>query len=182
LSTLDHHAAPSAHLVLVGLPGAGKSTHGRRAAKLLGWPFVDLDRQIVKSTGHSVAELFEFEGEAGFRARERQATQELVRARQSVIAPGGGWMMDPENVALLRPPSIVIWLRVTPESAVRRMGERIRVRPMLRSENPTAVLAALLEKRQATYASADATIDTEALDWQQVARSIAEFAQRPDLG
>ena len=176
-------AAPSpgpAHLILIGLPGAGKSTHGRRAAKQMQRPFIDLDRRIAELAGRSVASIFAKDGEEAFRALERQATAALAAEPASIVAPGGGWMMNEQNVALVKPDSTIVWLQVTPLVAVRRMGARIRMRPLLRTGNPVRTLEELLLRREGRYALADAAIDTELLDWQGVVDAIAALA--PAIG
>ncbi|MES3036107.1 MAG: shikimate kinase [Gemmatimonadota bacterium] len=165
-----------AHLILVGLPGAGKSTHGRRAAKQMQRPFIDLDRRIAEMAGRSVAAIFAEDGEEAFRAYERDATAALALEPASIVAPGGGWVMNPENVALVKPASTIVWLQVSPFVAVRRMGARIRLRPLLRTGNPVQTLEELLRRRQPRYATADAAIDTELLDWQGVVDAIAALA------
>ncbi|MCU0619799.1 MAG: hypothetical protein MUF40_07935, partial [Gemmatimonadaceae bacterium] len=139
--------APDRHLVLIGLPGAGKSVVGRRVARLLGRPFIDLDRAIEEVAGRTVAELFVAEGEPGFRARERAATAALVDAPPSVIAPGGGWVLDPANPAAVRPRAVIAWLRVSPAAAVARMGHGVGRRPLLAGGDPVERLAAIAERR-----------------------------------
>jgi shikimate kinase len=168
-----------AHLILIGLPGAGKSTHGRRAAKQLGRPFIDLDKRIAERAGRSVAQIFAEDGEAAFRALEREATAFLATEPASIVAPGGGWMLSPENVALVKPASTIVWLQVSPAAAVRRMGARIQLRPLLRTGHPVRTLESLLSSRRVRYAEADAVIDTEAYDWQGVIDAIAALAQQP---
>lgn len=165
-----------AHLILIGLPGAGKSTHGRRVARQLGRPFIDLDLQIATAVGRPVAEIFRDDGEAAFRALERDATSELAGEPPSIVAPGGGWMMDPQNIALVKPGAVIVWLQVSPFVAVQRMGARIRLRPLLRSGDPVQTLADLLDRRAERYATADAVVDTELLSWQQIAHAIAALA------
>ncbi len=165
-----------AHLILIGLPGAGKSTHGRRAAAQLRRPFVDLDRVISQRAGRSVAQIFRLSGEPAFRELEREATVALAQEPPSVVAPGGGWMMDPANVELVKPGAVIVWLQVSPEVAVRRMGERIRTRPLLASGDPRLALERLLDLRRARYHAADAVINTEVFDWQGVAQAIASLS------
>jgi shikimate kinase len=164
------------HLILVGLPGAGKSAHGRRVARLLNRPFVDLDHAIQEATGRTIADIFARDGEMAFRALEREATTALASAPASVIAPGGGWMMDPANVELVIPGAKVVWLKVRPAAAVKRMGARIALRPLLAQGDPVQILSALLEKRRSRYATADASVDTEAYGWHEVARVLAGLA------
>ena len=165
-----------AHLILIGLPGAGKSTHGRRAAKQLDRPFIDFDKRIATTHGRSVAKIFAEDGEAAFRALEREATASLALEPPSIVAPGGGWMLSPENVALVKPSSTIVWLMVSPAAAVSRMGARIGLRPLLRSGNPLRTLEDLLAKRRQRYAHADAIVDTETLSWQGVVDALVALA------
>ena len=171
-----------AHLILIGLPGAGKTTHGRRVAKALARPFVDLDRRVALLAGKSVTQIFEDDGEVAFRALERTATAELATETASIVSPGGGWMLDPINTELVKPASIIVWLQVAPKTAVERMGARIALRPLLASGDPVARLAELLAQRAPRYATAHAVIDTEALDWQGVADAIASLAPPSSAG
>lgn len=171
-----------AHLILIGLPGAGKTTHGRRVAKDLARPFIDLDRRVADLAGRSISQIFRDDGEAAFRALERKATAALAIEPPSIVSPGGGWMLDPANVELVKPASIIVWLQVTPPVAVERMGARIRLRPLLASGDAVATLADLLARRSPRYATADAVIDTEALDWQGVADTIAALVPPPITG
>jgi shikimate kinase len=171
-----------AHLILIGLPGAGKSTHGRRAAKQLHRPFIDLDRRVAHLAGRAVPQIFREEGEAGFRALERKATAALAIEPASVVAPGGGWMLDIGNVELVKPAATIIWLQVSPRAAAARMGARVRQRPLLSNGDPVEKLEQLLERRAPRYATADAVIDTEVLDWQGVVDAIAALALRQAAG
>ena len=169
-------AALPAHLVLVGLPGAGKTTHGRHAARHMRRPFIDLDKRVAHLAGRTVPEIFRIEGEQAFRAHERLATTALALEPASIVAPGGGWVLDPANVALVKPAATVVWLKVSPRVAVQRMGGKIRLRPLLADGDPVAKLEALLRQREARYATSDAVIDTEVLDWQGVVHAIAALA------
>jgi len=169
-----------AHLILIGLPGAGKSTHGRRAARQMQRPFIDLDKRVTQLAGRSVAEIFRDDGEAAFRAWERTATAALALEPASIIAPGGGWMLDPANVALVKPSSTILWLQVSPYVAVQRMGARIRSRPLLSSGDPVSTLTDLLCQREARYALADAVLNTELYNWKGVIDAIVAFAPPPE--
>ena len=142
----------------------------------MGRPFIDLDKRITAMDGRSIPQIFAEDGEAVFRALERRATEWLAFEPPSVVAPGGGWMMSPENVALVKPSSTIVWLKVSPAAAVRRMGARIRLRPLLRTGNPVRTLEEMLAKRRDRYAVADAVIDTEAYDWHGVINAIAALA------
>ena len=164
------------HLVLVGLPGAGKSTVGRSVAARLGRPFVDLDAEIEARGGRTISELFRDDGEEAFRGLEREATAALVGTAPAVVAPGGGWMTRAETVELLRPHAVLVYLRVTPEAALRRLGPGVAKRPLLNGGDPGAALTALAAAREPLYQTADRVIDTEVLDLQEVIDSLVHMA------
>jgi shikimate kinase len=167
----------SPHLILGGLPGVGKSTVGRRVAQRVRRPFLDFDAEIEQRDGKPVARIFAERGESYFRALERALTEELVECDGMVLAPGGGWAVDPGNVALLRPPGRIIFLDATPETVVRRMGARRAARPLLAGDDPVAAMRRLLVERRRTYAAADAVVDTEIMNLQQVIRMVTELAR-----
>ena len=168
---------PNAHLILIGLPGAGKSTLGRKAARQLGVEFLDLDAEIERVEGRAVAEIFAAEGEAYFRERERALTESLRTRPSMVLAPGGGWAAQPGNAALLRPPGRIVYLRVSARTAVRRMGLGVQRRPLLAGPDPVAALEALLERRAAVYATADVVVETERRTPQQIVAAVCEAAR-----
>lgn len=161
------------HLVLVGLPGSGKSTVGALVGEKLNRTFLDFDLEIERREGMPVAQIFGERGEAGFRALERTLTQELTVFGNMVVAPGGGWVSDPEVVALLRPPARLVYLRVRPETALQRLGGA-GGRPLLNHPDPLGELKSLFESRRQAYLSADFVVDTELLTPQQVADKIIE--------
>ncbi|HEY9898511.1 MAG TPA: 3-dehydroquinate synthase [Pantanalinema sp.] len=109
------------NLILLGFMGAGKSTVGAIIADRLGWDFVDLDEAISREAGRSVAELFETEGEHGFRAREKEALARACARSHQVIAPGGGAVLDPDNVRLMAAAGTVVVLHAPPEKLWRRV-------------------------------------------------------------
>jgi len=163
--------APVSALVLVGLPGVGKSTVGAGIAGRLGWDFLDLDVEIERREGRSVARLFAEEGEGYFRERERALTAELAGRRRLVVAPGGGWAAQPGLMALLRPPATIIYLAASPEAVARRLGDGGASRPLLAGGDAAGTrnrLARLLADRAAAYQAADLVIDTELIDVQGV--------------
>ena len=171
------HADADAPIVLVGLPGAGKSTAGRLAAERLGWTFVDLDEEIVRAAGgRPIPELFATEGEAAFREREREATRDLQGCRRIVVAPGGGWMANPGCAVLLRPPARIIHLRVGVRSALDRLRGSPEIRPLLAGPDPVAALGDLQRRRAPAYAAADADLDTEVLSLQEVVDLLVRLA------
>ena len=94
----EGQAPLSGNIVLCGFMGCGKTSVGKRAAKLLGRQFCDLDSYIERKAGMTVSEIFAQEGEAGFRARETQAAEEVASMQGMVIASGGGTVLSPQNV------------------------------------------------------------------------------------
>jgi shikimate kinase len=171
-------AADGWHVALVGLPGAGKSTIGRLVADRLNYPLVDFDRTIERRAECSVAEIFASRGEEGFREMEAELTRELADAPASVLSPGGGWVTRPEVVALIRPRTLLVWLRVSPGTAIQRMGAGVARRPLLMKGDPKDVLTGVLAEREAAYSGADWAVDTEVYKPQEVALQIARLASR----
>lgn len=156
------------HLVLVGLPGSGKSTVGAMLADRLGRTFLDFDVEIERRESASISSIFAEKGEQAFRLLERKLTEELRDLGNMVLAPGGGWIADPEVVAILRPPARLIYLRVRPETALKRLGAAAGTRPLLSRPDPAAEMQKLLEARRALYQGADLEIGSELLTPQQV--------------
>ncbi len=140
-------------IVLVGLMGAGKSTVGRRLAKLLGLPFVDTDTEIEEAAGTSTADLFERFGEDDFREGERRLVARLIDGTVRVIATGGGAFVDPQTRRLLNDRAITVWLDAPVEVLAERTGRR-NTRPLLRTGDPAETLARLAEQRHPMYAEA----------------------------
>jgi shikimate kinase len=169
--------AVAPHVVLVGLPGAGKTSVGRALATRLGRPFVDFDQEIERREGQPVARIFAERGEAHFRTLERRLTEEMRDAGGGmVLAPGGGWVTVPGVVELLRPPAAVIYLAAEPGTALRRMGPRRDLRPLLAASDPLAALNRLLEERGGLYEGAsDLVVDTERIDVQGLTEQLAEW-------
>ena len=170
------------HLVMVGLPGAGKSSIGRSLAKQLGRPFLDFDIEIERRTGKTVARLFAEEGEAAFRAREVALTSELRAAPPMVLSPGGGWVTNPGVLALVRPPGRIIHLQISPEGALQRLSRSRVIRPLLKTDNPQVSMDRLWASRAHLYAQADLILDVETLDSQQVIEQVVTFARNLTTG
>jgi len=154
-------------IVLVGLPGAGKSTVGALLAERLGARFVDLDRWIEERAGRPVSVIFAESGEAEFRRLEREATAALGPERPLVAAPGGGWVMQPGLRRSLAPDALLVWLEVEPAEAARRMGAAAGERPLLAGDAVDR-LERLLAEREAAYAAADMRVRTDGRDPEAV--------------
>jgi shikimate kinase len=172
----DSAAAP--HLILVGLPGVGKTTIGRRAAKALGRPFVDFDAEIERREGVPVREIFREWGEEYFRALEFALTRELSVTGGMVLSPGGGWITQPASVELLRSAGRIIYLRASPEAVARRL-RKVETRPLLAGRDPLVALRELYEKRRTLYEAADAVLETERLSRHQLIARLVELARPP---
>lgn len=164
------------HIILVGLPGAGKSTVGRAVAERLSRTFLDFDLEIERREGKTVSQIFGEKGEEYFRKMERTLTEELREMGGMVLSPGGGWVTQPDVVRLLRPPGRLIYLQVRPESALKRLGPERASRPLLMRPDPVRELKHLLEQRRVSYEAADFVVDTELLDLQRVIKKVAELA------
>lgn len=164
------------HIILVGLPGSGKTSVGQAVATRLGRTFLDLDLEIERREGRTITEIFAQEGEGYFRKKERALTEELREVGNMILSPGGGWVTDPDTVALLRPPGRLIYLRVRPETILRRLGPQRSTRPLLMRPDPLGELKRLLAQRQGAYEAADHLVNAELVDLQTVINKVAELA------
>lgn len=148
------------HVVLVGLPGAGKSTAGRLAAERLGAPFLDPDSLIVRRMQMPVARIFAEFGEARFRELEREAMEEALAGPPAVLVPGGGWAAQPGSLDAARGRALVIYLEVKPATAAARLPPD-HDRPLLLTEKPEERMAELLRNREAFYRQAHHTLPND---------------------
>jgi 3-dehydroquinate synthetase/shikimate kinase len=145
-------------LVIVGLPGSGKTAVGKRVASRRGATFVDLDEQIEREAGARIPDVFATEGEAGFRRRELAAIEGLGPADDSdqltrVIAPGGGAIVDPRNRWRLFRRRRVVWLDVRPEVVAQRLRRSPNVRPLVAGRDPLGAIRELMAARGRFYAA-----------------------------
>jgi shikimate kinase len=145
-------------IALVGMPGSGKSSIGRRLAPRLELPFVDADAKIEEAAGGmSIEDIFAKHGEAEFRALEARVIARLLEDGPSVIATGGGALMNAGTRALVRERAIAIWLRAEIPVLMRRV-RRKSDRPLLKGKDPEATLKRLLAEREPVYAEADIVV------------------------
>jgi shikimate kinase len=147
-------------IVLIGLMGSGKSTVGQMLAQRLGWRLIDLDREIEGRTGHSIARIFHDNGEQAFRSLEQQLTAELLSLAGTVFTPGGGWIINAQNMKRVPSDSAVFWLQVSPEEAIRRVQADSVERPLLRG-NPLERARTLAAERAAAYGAAGIPVNTD---------------------
>ncbi|MDO8880747.1 MAG: 3-dehydroquinate synthase [Coriobacteriia bacterium] len=159
------------HVVLTGFMGAGKTTVGQLLGAALGYPFVDLDAEIERREGMRVAALFAERGEPGFRDAEHAALEALADSAPSVIATGGGVVLREDNQVLLKRLGPVVYLAVTPEEAMARLGDA-GDRPLL-ADGGLAAAHAILGARLALYAAtADHVVDTGGRTAEEVADAV----------
>ena len=144
-------------LYLVGMMGSGKTSTGRPLAERLGYGFVDADAVVEQAAGCTIPDIFENEGEPGFRALESQVLNAISQRHSLVVATGGGVVTRPENWGLLHS-GIVVWLDVARDELMKRLQEDATVRPLLQLPDPEAALDNLLMERRSLYAEADLTV------------------------
>jgi shikimate kinase / 3-dehydroquinate synthase len=137
-------------IALIGPSGSGKSRVGRRLAEVLNRPFIDTDEQIVRKEGRSISEIFSEESEAAFREMESREIKEAAAVGGAVVSTGGGAVLDPGNVEVLREAGRVVYLKVSPELAAERVGSG-RGRPLLEGHHLMERLEELIRQREPRY-------------------------------
>jgi len=170
---------PSSNLFLVGMMGAGKTTVGRILARRLGRRFIDSDEEIETRCGVRIPVIFEIEGEAGFRARERAAIEELTGLDGIVLATGGGAVLAPENRRALAARGTVVYLLAPPADLLRRVRND-RNRPLMMTPDPLGRLEELYAQRDPLYREvADVIVETGRQKVQVLARQLLEVLEEP---
>ena len=147
-------------LYLVGMMGSGKSSTGRPLAEKLGYGFVDSDSVIAQLAGCSIPEIFQRDGEAGFRKLETQVLSAISEHHSLVVATGGGVVTRSENWGVMHQ-GIVIWLDVEREQLLKRLEADSTPRPLLQEADPAQALDRILNARRPQYGEADLTVVIE---------------------
>jgi shikimate kinase len=142
------------HVMLVGLPGVGKSTVGRLVSEGLPAPLMDIDQLLVRQVGRPVDQIFGMMGEPVFRQLERDAVAAALAGDPAVIVPGAGWAVQPGQFETARDSSLTIYLRCTAGTAARR-SEQSEARPLLAGVDPVQRMRTMLEEREPFYHLAD---------------------------
>lgn len=163
------------NLILIGMMGTGKTTAGALAAQALGYTLVDLDAEIVRLEGRSIPELFAEQGEVYFRRAESKALEAVLRGEGQVVATGGGAVLDPANVRLMRQGGLVAALTATFSEIVSRVAGDTN-RPLL-AGNAEERVRTIMEARKDAYRFADVTVDTTGLTAEQVAEQLVHVVR-----
>jgi shikimate kinase len=179
----DRHGSPAGELksalgaravVLIGMPGSGKSSVGRRLAQRLGLNFVDADSKIEEAAnGMSIADIFAKHGEPEFRALEARVIGRLLDSEPSVIATGGGAFMNDDTRRRVGERGVSIWLSADIPLLLERVKRKSN-RPLLRGDDPEGVLRKLLAEREPDYARADITVISRDIPHEEVVDTIVE--------
>ncbi len=167
-------------ITLIGYRGSGKSTLAAPLAKLLGWDWIDADVEIERAAGKSIRELFADDGEAVFRDWERRVLADLLSRDRSIIAAGGGAILNAETRARMRSAGLVVWLR----ASVGTLAERIFQDPTTTDRRPNltagggrAEIETLLAEREPLYREcAHRVLDVDAKTPEELARTVADWA------
>jgi shikimate kinase/3-dehydroquinate synthase len=179
------------NLIVTGFSGTGKSLVAKEVARRLSWDFLDTDDEIVKQTGNPIAEIFRQDGEDKFRELERETIRKACQRRQTVIAIGGGAIVDSQNYELLAKTGLIVCLEAKPETIYGRLfraaahSSENEIRPLLAVDNPLERIRQLKASRQPYYAKADWTIHTDGLSISEVAEEViraSRLLRRTDRG
>ena len=164
------------HIVLIGLPGSGKTTVGRIVAEQLHAGFVDVDSVLNRKEGKPIAMIFAEKGEPAFREMERKEVEAALANPPAVLAPGGGWAAQPGALEGAKPAAYIIYLKTRPETAAARAAPS-GTRPMLMGDDPEAQMRVLIKEREPFYVKADAKVETDKKTAEQVAAEVVRLAQ-----
>jgi shikimate kinase/3-dehydroquinate synthase len=168
----------SSNIAIIGFSATGKSVIAQKVAERLNWTFTDIDDEIVKLSGKTIHEIFKQDGENKFRQLEGKVLRQACRKEKSVIATGGGTIVDPRNQKLLLGTGVIVYLEAKPETIYQRLlhdtfySANPVVRPLLTGDNPLERIKQLKAKRQPYYAIADWTVHTDNLTIEEVSREV----------
>ena len=169
------------NIFLIGPMGSGKTAVGRHLARLLRFTFYDSDADIEARTGVDIAFIFEKEGEAGFRVREKESIDRLTRLESIVLATGGGAVIEEDNRRALAERGMVVYLATSIDQQLERT-RHARHRPLLNDTDPESKLLELMQRRALLYAQiADFTVSTDSRRVQLVAEEIHQALRRAQV-
>ncbi len=163
------------NIALIGFMGAGKTAVGQLLAKKLDREFIEQDLLIEQKAGKSIPEIFQQDGEIAFRELEIEVTKEIAKEENSIIACGGGIILNKINIDRLRESARIVYLTVSPGVILKRTSSEEGQRPLLEVDNPTLTIRELLKFRKPFYErAADIKLDTSKLDVNAVAEQIID--------
>ncbi|NLV17285.1 MAG: shikimate kinase [Syntrophomonadaceae bacterium] len=162
------------NIVLIGFMGTGKTAVGTRLAARLGREFVDTDKEVEKVTGLAVRDIFLKHGQTRFRSEEALIVQKLAAGKGLVIATGGGSIINPENLTLLKEDGILVCLQAEPEEILRRVNKKRHTRPLIKKSMTAEDILELLRERQEYYDNADLFVDTSRLEPDEIVNKILQ--------
>ncbi len=163
-------------LWLTGFMGAGKTTAGKKVARILGYPFFDCDAELEREHG-SIAKIFNEAGEERFRAFESAKIADIARSGPAVIATGGGAVLDPGNRLAMRSQGVIVYLAISAAGVLARVGHREH-RPLLGPAPDLATITSILAQRATAYADHDLRVGVEGKPPAAVAHIIARWFRR----
>lgn len=169
-------------IVLIGMMGAGKTAVGNALARMLGVDFLDSDDEIERAANMSVADIFQRDGETFFRAREAEVLARLLSGRPCILSTGGGAFLSDRNRAMIARKGVAVWLKADLDLLWQRVRHKT-TRPLLRTPDPRATLAELLDAREDIYAEAEITVESRpqySVD-EMAEKVISALAERPDI-
>lgn len=165
---------------IIGMPGSGKTTFGKKLSEQLKFKFIDLDEIIVERSGKAIAEIFREKGEKTFRALEKEAL-ESISGRSLVIATGGGTPCYFNNIDYMLNNGLVVHLEVSPETIISRMDKaEIQKRPLFQKNNLKGTLNKLKKERLPFYKKAHLTL-SENIIFQEALRNVKNFLDSPRI-
>jgi shikimate kinase len=164
------------HVLLIGLPGAGKSTVGGLVAEGLGAPLLDIDSILVRQMGMPIAQIFGMVGEPRFRSMERDAVATAQAREPAIIVPGGGWAAQPGQLEAAKQGCLTIYLRCAAGTAARR-SEQGEARPLLVGADPVERVRLLLQAREPFYKLADYEVSADVKAAPAVAQDVIRLAR-----
>ena len=164
------------HVVLIGLPGSGKTTVGKLLADALKAPFQDIDAIVSRKEGRPISMIFAEKGEAVFREMERVEVEAALAGSPAIISPGGGWAAQPGALSSVQQRGLVVYLKTRPDAAASRAAPQGN-RPVLMGEDPALQMRDLLKDREPFYVLADATVETDRKAPAKVVEELVRLAR-----
>lgn len=168
---------PLERIVLLGFMCSGKSTVAEALARRLEWGMADFDVEIERRDGRPISRIVDEEGEEYLRSLEADLTEEVASAQGVVLAPGGGWITRPELLERIRPLTLSVWLRVSPEETARRLLADDIDRPLRDHPDPEAAIGEILSEREPLYRRADVTVPGDGRSVEDIAFEIEQLAR-----